>query len=81
MPPVNDRTTGPEVTRRGVLDIQVCVPETWTFKQVEEYANREVLCGTTIGWKVRKSKKLLAGDPVRNPCSKKAGYVHVTLDA
>lgn len=33
----------PEVTREGLLDIQVCVPEDWTDAQVEDISTTEVL--------------------------------------
>lgn len=69
-----------EVTRRGVLDCQVCVPKSWTDKDVEDFANAMNPCGTSGGWRVRKDKELLAGDPVRNPCEDRAGFVHLMLD-
>jgi hypothetical protein len=69
-----------EVTRIGVLDMQVCVPAKWTNAEVEQFANMANLCGTTGGWRVRKDRRLLAGDPVRNPCTKRKGFVHVMLD-
>ena len=71
-----------EVTRAGALDMQVCVPSKWTNKQVVDFANRSNLCGTKNGWHVRKNgDRLLNGDPERQPCSGRVGYVHVMLDA
>lgn len=71
-----------EVTRRGALSMQVCVPTDWTDDQVKEFANRENLCGTTGGWFVRKDgDKALNGDPERMPCEGRAGHVHIMLDA
>lgn len=70
----------PEILRRGCLSVQVCVPETWTDQQAEVLANKEYLCGTTLGWGVRKDLKMLNGDPERNPCSHKKGYVHIMMD-
>jgi len=31
----------PEVTRCGALDMQVCVPNSWTDEQVKEFADQE----------------------------------------
>ncbi len=72
----------PEVTKRGVLDMQVCVPSEWDDGQIVAFAERENQCGTTVGWTIRKQgDELLAGMPVRNPCANRAGFVHVMLGA
>lgn len=71
-----------EVTRTGALDVQVCVPEGWADEQVKDFADRENLCGTQHGWHIRKEgDDALAGKPERNPCSQRAGFVHIMLDA
>ena len=72
----------PQVTRRGALDMQVCVPSDWSDKQVKEFADRENPCGTEHGWAIRKEgDKALNGDPERISCSQIDGYVHIMLDA
>ena len=72
----------PQVTRRGALSMQVCVPADWTNDQVKAFADRENLCGTENGWFIRKAgDKALKGDPERAPCKQIAGYVHIMLDA
>ncbi len=71
----------PEITMRGILDMQVCVPEDWTDEQVKEFADRENLCGTTYGWFIRKDTERLGGSPERNPCRERKGFVHIMLDA
>ena len=69
------------VTRRGVLDVQVCVPAFWDDDVVEGFANKIVPCGTEPGWRIRKEgDKMLGGDPERNPCSDNEGFVHIMLD-
>lgn len=71
-----------EVTRRGALDMQVCVPKDWTDEQVKAFADRENLCGTENGWFIRKE-----GDPAlrnakeRVQCDGRSYYVHIMLDA
>lgn len=71
-----------EVTRRGCLDIQACVPETWTDEQVKGFVDSVYPCGTEAGWCIRREgDKLLSGDPERVPCKQRAGYVHIMLDA
>jgi len=70
-----------DVTRYGVLDMQVCVPAGWSDEEVEAFAERENPSGTN-GWTIRrKGDAALGGDPERNPCGAREGYVHVTLDA
>ena len=67
-----------EVTRRGALDMQVCVPTKWTDSEAELFAERENPCG----WVIRKQgDKLLNGDNERVPCVERAGFVHIMLDA
>jgi hypothetical protein len=78
----HDAVFRPEVTRRGALDMQVCVPSDWTDRQIMEFANRENLCGTELGWQIRKQDDPdLAGADERVPCSSRDGFVHVMLDA
>lgn len=75
-------TAQAEVTRRGALDMQVCVPTDWTDDQVKAFADSENPCGTESGWFIRKAgDPALAGSPERNPCTSRAGCVHITLDA
>lgn len=71
-----------EVTKRGALDMQVCVPADWTDTQVMYFADKENPCGTEHGWFIRKAgDEALRGDPERQPCKERAGYVHIMLDA
>lgn len=71
-----------EVVKMGALSLQVCVPEEWTDEMVTLFANQEVPCGTESGWHIRKEgSKLLGGDSERQPCSTRAGMVHIMLDA
>ena len=54
----------PEVTRLGVFDMQVCVPEDYADEQVKMFADFENLCGTDRGWLIKKEgSKTLNGDP------------------
>jgi hypothetical protein len=70
------------VTRTGALDMQVCVPESWTDERVKEFADRENLCGTQHGWHIRRQgDEALLGKDERVPCSSRKGFVHVMLDA
>lgn len=69
------------ITRIGVLDMQVCVPVEWTDEQVTEFAEKENPSGTN-GWFIRRTgDKALAGDPERQPCAERTGFVHVMLDS
>lgn len=71
-----------EVTKTGALDMQVCVPADWTDEQVKTFADTANPCGTTAGWFIRRSgDRALGGDPERQPCAQRQGYVHIMLDA
>ena len=72
----------PTITRAGVLDMQVCIPESWSDEQVMAFAEREFPCGTSLGWTIRREgDKALSDSPERNPCAERKGFVHVVLDA
>ena len=70
----------PMVTKTRALDMQVCVPAEWTDDEVKRFADERNPSGLDAGWSIRTDAKLLNGDPVRNPCTQRAGMVHVTLD-
>ena len=75
-------TNDPEVTRHGIIDMQVCVPSTFTDIDVLAFAERNNPCGTSNGWFIRKDgDKLLAGDPERVQCEDRQDCVHIMLDA
>lgn len=71
-----------EVTRRGILDCQVCVPADWTDENVKRFADENNMCGTEQGWHIRRQgDPALAGCDERVPCESRAGHVHIMLDA
>jgi len=70
------------VTRRGLLDMQVCAPREWSDEAVKEFAESANPCGTELGWSIRRAgDPLLAGAEERVNCSASADFVHVMLDA
>lgn len=72
----------PEVTRFGVLDMQVCVPEDFTDEQAIAFAEKEYECGTINGWFIRRTgDPLLLGKNERVKCKGREGFVHIMLDA
>lgn len=73
-------TSCPEVTRMGVLDMQVCVPSDWTDEQVRAFAEERYPCGTANGWQIRIPGHEILGSS-RVPCSGREGFVHLMLDA
>jgi hypothetical protein len=74
--------TGPKVIRGGALDVQVCIPRSWTDAQVREFAERQNPSGTTNGWSIRRAgDPALNGMPERCECAARTGYVHMMLDA
>ena len=71
----------PEVTRFGILDMQVCVPEQFTDEQVIAFANEANPTGVSNGWVIRRQgDKFLSGCDERVPCQDRAGCVHIMLD-
>jgi hypothetical protein len=71
-----------EITKRGALDCQVCVPHDWTDEQVRSFANTHNLCGTEHGWQIRREvHRALAGCPERVRCESRPHHVHIMLDA
>lgn len=72
----------PEVTYRGIIDMQVCVPSDWIDAQILHFAERENPCGTMAGWGIRREgSPRLGGSKEREPCDSREGHVHVMLDA
>lgn len=70
-----------EVTRAGLLSIQVCVPTDYTDQQVEEFANTERPTGIESPWRIRRQgDPLLAGADERVKCEERDGHVHLMLD-
>ena len=70
------------ITRRGALDMQVCVPAEWTDQQVKALADFDNPCGTKHGWCIRREGDLLLnGAPERVDCASHEGFVHIMLDA
>lgn len=71
-----------QVTRRGMLDCQVCVPSDWTDAQAIEFAERANPCGTEHGWQIRREGDEALNDaPERMPCADRPDHVHIMLDA
>lgn len=66
----------PQVTKYGILDMQVCVPNAWTDEEVIDFANANNPSGTENGWRVVDKKRVICYDPGRRAC----GFVHVMLD-
>jgi hypothetical protein len=74
----------PMITYRGLLDMQVCVPKSWSDEQIIEFANVHNVCGTANGWQIRKQGDYkLQTSRERTQCEGKGrgGFVHVMLDA
>lgn len=71
----------PEVIGSKLLSLHVCVPANWTDEQIISFAESNNPSGVSTKWQIRKTGNvLLCGDPERNPCTKRSGFVHVVLD-
>ena len=71
-----------EVTRMGMIDMQVCVPSEFSDAQVLQFANAENPSGIDGGWTIRREgDDALDGCPERQPCGENMGKVHIMLDA
>lgn len=72
----------PVVTKQSALDLQVCVPATWTDEEVKTFADKERCCGTEHGWEItRQGDPALNGDSERVFCQGRTGFVHLMLHA
>lgn len=72
---------GASITKRCLVDMQVCVPKEWTNPQVTEYANTRNPTGISSQWKIRKQgHEALEGAPERMQCANDAGKVHIMLE-
>jgi hypothetical protein len=70
-----------QVTRFGLLDMQVCIPTDWTDTQIVAFAEEQYPNGAN-GWTIRRQgDPALNGDPERQPCTGREGHVHIMLDA
>lgn len=70
-----------EVTRWGILDMQVCVPSSWSDEQVCSFADMQNPAGTEMGWIIRREgDAFLSGDSERSVCEDRKGFVHIMLD-
>lgn len=79
-----DKATGAQVVADRVLMVQVCVPGKWTDAQIVEFAV-EYERGSGVGrdnpaFSIRRGADK-HGNPERNPCAERDGYVHVMLEA
>jgi len=75
-------STEPQVTKHGVLDMQVCVPAEMEDADVLRFAESQYPCGTTHGWEIRRQgDESLRGASERVPCAQRTGFVHIMLDA
>ncbi|SEN61221.1 hypothetical protein [Palleronia pelagia] len=79
---MSEQTGAAELTRRGIFDLQVCVPSDWKDDQVVDFAETQFPSGTEDGWQIRREGNHdLRGDPERVQCSKHSTRVHIMLDA
>lgn len=86
----------PQVTKYGLLSMQVCVPKEYTDEQVMAFVKRyeqsvvaeaELAIGRKCpmthrtGWEIRKEgSPYLQGSPERAQCVERCGCVHIMLD-
>jgi len=76
-----EKVQKPEVTRRGLLNMQVCVPKAWTDEQATDFANTHNPSGIHSRWRIEKEGDVhLAGSPERVQCEEKADFIHIMLD-
>lgn len=70
----------PEITRFGLVTMQVCVPEKFTDEEVEQFANTENPTGISSKWEiVRNGNSILNGTNERVKCQERTNFVHLIL--
>lgn len=68
----------PMITKIGVFYMQVCVPETWSNEEAEQWANKENPAGTERGWIMKHTgDESLYGCNERVQCQGRSGFVHI----
>jgi hypothetical protein len=68
------------ITRRGLIDMQVCVPSEWTDAQAEDFANRANPTGIRSPWRLRAADDpAQAGAQIRVTCAECADNVHIMM--
>lgn len=68
------------VTRKGLLDMQVCVPRDWTDEQAEEFANQQNPTGIESKWRMKhEDDETLSGCAERVQCAECDSHVHIML--
>ena len=68
----------PMITQVGIFDMQVCVPESWSNDEVEEWATKENPAGTERGWRMKRTgEESLRGANERVKCEGRDGFVHI----
>lgn len=71
----------PNIVRRGIFDMQICVPSEYTDEQVIAAAESLNPSGTRCGWNIRKQgHEALCGSDERVDCTKYSGNVHIMLE-
>ncbi len=70
------------VVKRGVFDMQVCVPKEWSDDQIREFAESHNPCGTAASWSIRhQGSEYLNGDEERTQCQEHTDNCHIMLNA
>lgn len=71
----------PTVLKIGVFDMQVCVPVEMKDAEVTSFANSYNFAFTNLHWTIKKEgNPTLNGDPERQPCADRCGFVHIMLE-
>jgi hypothetical protein len=71
----------PQILKRGLCQLHVCVPSRWVDHEIEGYANSMVPTGIASKWKVITNKNAdgsLAKRYVK--CEGREGWKHVVLE-
>lgn len=68
-----------EVIRAGLLEIQVCVPKTFTDEQVEEFTNEDNPTGLESRWRIQREVEDNPTYQIRCQCSQKEDHCHLVL--
>lgn len=69
----------PQVTQRGLLHCQVCVPKDWTPEQARDWLQSVNPAGTRAGWIFVDSSEQLSGDQPIVECRLRNGFVHMVF--
>lgn len=65
----------PEITQVGLISMKVCVPQEWSDRLIEKWANEQSPTGISSEWRIDRNQT-----HVRCKCDEREGCEHLILN-